>query len=56
MAKAPVERRFAVKDFEEVEAGIVKWPMSVIRLSGEDTERIICFGRPYFKCMAGLYG
>lgn len=41
MAKAPVERRFAVKDFEDVEAGIVKWPMSVIRLSGEDTERII---------------
>lgn len=41
MAKAPVEREFAVKGFENVKAGIVKWPMSVIRLSGEDTERII---------------
>lgn len=41
MAKAPVERTFIVKNFEDVEAGIVKWPMSVIRLSGEDTERII---------------
>ncbi|WP_075720980.1 UDP-glucose--hexose-1-phosphate uridylyltransferase [Roseburia sp. 499] len=41
MAKAPVEREFAVKGFEDVKAGIVKWPMSVIRLSGEDTERII---------------
>lgn len=41
MAKAPVERSFSVKGFEDVEAGIVKWPMSVIRLSGEDTERII---------------
>lgn len=41
MAKAPVERAFTVKSFEDVEAGIVKWPMSVIRLSGEDTERII---------------
>lgn len=41
MAKAPVERTFTVKDFEDVEAGIVKWPMSVIRLSGENTERII---------------
>lgn len=41
MAKAPVEREFTVKDFEDVKAGIVKWPMSVIRLSGEDTERII---------------
>lgn len=41
MAKAPVERSFAVKGFEDVDAGIVKWPMSVIRLSGSDTQRII---------------
>ncbi len=41
MAKAPVERNFTVKGFEDVEAGVVKWPMSVIRLSGSDTDRII---------------
>ena len=41
MAKAPVERTFTVKGYEDVEAGIVNWPMSVIRLSGESTERII---------------
>lgn len=41
MAKAPVERSFCIKGFEDVEAGIVKWPMSVIRLRGTDTERII---------------
>ena len=41
MAKAPVERSCTVKGFEDVEAGIVKWPMSVIRLSAADTERII---------------
>lgn len=41
MAKAPVERAFAVTGFSDVEAGIVKWPMSVIRLSGFDTDRII---------------
>ncbi|SDA79556.1 UDPglucose--hexose-1-phosphate uridylyltransferase [Butyrivibrio sp. INlla18] len=41
MAKAPVERTFTVKGFEDVQSGIVKWPMSVIRLSGPDTERII---------------
>ncbi len=41
MAKAPVERTFAVEGFEDVKAGIVKWPMSVIRLSGQDTDRII---------------
>lgn len=41
MAKAPVETTFTVKNFEDVEAGIVTWPMSVIRLKGENTERII---------------
>lgn len=40
MAKAPVERSFTVPGFEDVEAGIVKWPMSVIRLSGPDTARL----------------
>lgn len=41
MAKAPIERSVAVKGFEDVETGIVKWPMSVIRLKARDTERII---------------
>ncbi len=41
MAKAPVERSFTVKGFEDVGAGVVRWPMSVIRLSGRDTNRII---------------
>ena len=41
MAKAPVERTFVVKGHEKVSAGVVNWPMSVIRLSGPDTEEII---------------
>ncbi len=41
MAKAPVEKTFTIKGFEDVQSGIVKWPMSVIRLSAPDTERII---------------
>jgi UDPglucose--hexose-1-phosphate uridylyltransferase len=41
MAKAPVERSFTVKGFEDVKSGVVKWPMSVIRLSAPDYERII---------------
>lgn len=41
MAKAPVERSFVVKGFEDVTAGVVQWPMSVIRLNGKDTDRII---------------
>ena len=41
MAKAPVEKEFTVEGFEDVKAGIVKWPMSVIRISGKETERLI---------------
>ena len=41
MAKAPVGETFTVAGFEDVTAGIVQWPMSVIRLSGKDTDRII---------------
>ena len=41
MAKAPVERKLSFNGFEDVEAGIVKWPMSVIRLSCKDSDRII---------------
>ena len=41
MAKAPYESTFTVPDYEDVEAGIVHWPLSVIRLRGEDDERII---------------
>ena len=41
MAKAPVEKEVTFEGFEDVKAGIVKWPMSVIRISGPDTERLI---------------
>ena len=41
MAKAPIETPVTFKDFPEVEAGIVKWPMSVIRLSHENTDVLI---------------
>lgn len=41
MAKAPIERSFIVKGFEDVEAGIVNWPMSVIRICGKDSGRLI---------------
>jgi len=40
MAKAPIETEFAFDGFSDVKAGIVKWPMSVIRLSGKEIERI----------------
>lgn len=40
MAKAPIEKAFEFKGFEDVEAGIVKWPMSVIRLRCADHKRL----------------
>lgn len=40
MAKAPVETKVCVKGFEDVNTGIVKWPMSVIRISHESKERL----------------
>ena len=40
METAPVKEKIVFKGFEDIEAGIVKWPMSVIRLRGADSARI----------------
>ena len=44
MAKAPMEKTYTMAGFEDVEAGIVHWPMSVLRLRCEDPERLIELG------------
>lgn len=41
MAKAPVEEPVTIHGFGDVKAGIVKWPMSVIRLQSTDTTRLV---------------
>ena len=41
MAKAPIETQVKFSGFEDVEAGIVKWPMSVIRISSKSKERLV---------------
>ena len=41
MAKAPIETKINFTGFEDVKAGIVKWPMSVIRIASKDTDRLI---------------
>ncbi len=41
MAKAPIEQHFTIPGFEDVEAGIVKWPLSVIRIRHKDEKRLI---------------
>ena len=40
MEKAPVETPVYFAGFEDVQAGLVKWPMSVIRLDGDDPKRL----------------
>lgn len=41
MEKAPVEKEISFRGFDDVRAGIVKWPMSVIRLTAADPARLI---------------
>ncbi len=41
MEQAPVEREINFRGFEDVKAGIVKWPMSVIRLDCPNRERLV---------------
>ena len=44
METAPVETAITFAGFEDVQAGIVKWPMSVIRLDGRDPRRLAELG------------
>ena len=41
MEKAEIEKELVFKGFEGVKAGIVKWPMSVIRLRSSDKETLV---------------
>ena len=41
MTKAPIEKEIVFDGFEDVHAGIVKWPLSTIRLRTADRERLI---------------
>ena len=41
MERAPIEEKVSFKGFESVEAGLVKWPMSVIRLRSNDKAALV---------------
>ena len=41
MAKAPIEKHVTIPGFEDVEAGIVKWPLSVLHIRHKNPERLI---------------
>ena len=41
MAKAQIEHLFTIPGYEDVESGIVKWPLSVLRIRHRDEKRLI---------------
>ncbi len=41
MAKAQIEHPFTIPGYEDVESGIVKWPLSVLRIRHRDEKRLI---------------
>lgn len=49
MEKAPIEEYFTVPGYEDVETGIVKWPLSVIRIRHENPEQLIDFADHILK-------
>ena len=53
MAKAPIERKVEFAGYPQVEAGIVKWPMSVIRTRCRDTEPLIDLADKILKAWRG---
>jgi UDPglucose--hexose-1-phosphate uridylyltransferase len=40
MVRAPYEYEFTINGFEDIHSGIIKWPMSTIRLTGDDREEL----------------
>ena len=41
MERAPIDESFSVRGFEDVKTGVVRWPLSVLRLQGEDPGRLV---------------
>ena len=50
MAKAKIELPVTIPGYEDVEAGIVKWPLSVLRIRSKDTSRLINLAEHVLNC------
>ena len=53
MERAPVEQEVMFTGFEEIKAGIVKWPMSVLRINGSDKDRLAELADKILRCWRG---
>lgn len=50
MERAPIDEEFIIRHFEDVEVGIVKWPMSVIRIRHKDSDRLVDLADYILNC------
>ena len=50
METAQVEQKVVFRGFEDLQAGIVKWPMSVLRIGGSDPERLVDLADKILTC------
>ncbi len=50
MAKAPIELPVTIPGYDDVEAGIVKWPLSVLRIRHKDENRLIDLATHVLDC------
>jgi UDPglucose--hexose-1-phosphate uridylyltransferase len=41
MEKAPIEKTYSIDGYDDIEVGIVKWPMSVVRISSDNKDKLI---------------
>ena len=53
MEKAEIRKEISFRGFEDIKAGIVNWPMSVIRLTGSDPARIVALSDKILTCWRG---
>ena len=53
MESAGIEKEIFFQGYEDIHAGIVKWPMSVIRLNGKDPARIADLADKILTCWRG---
>ena len=53
MAEAPIEKQVVIPGYEDVEAGIVKWPLSVLRIRSKDEKRLINLADHVLKAWRG---
>lgn len=53
MEKAQIEKHVTIPGYEDVEAGIVKWPLSVLRIRHKDEKKLIDLAAHVLECWRG---